>query len=1019
MPQLALFLFGAPRLERDGVPVRVQRRKVMALLVYLAVTGKSHARDTLATIFWPDDDPSSALAALRRTLSELRGIAGAKLIRADRDTVNWVGNSDFYLDVLEFRRRLEDVRSHPHALAQACSECMTSLAEAVQLYRADFLAGFSLKAGSTGFDEWLCLETESLRRELADVLKQLALIHQAHGEAVPAILFTRRWLTLDPTDETAHQLLMRLYAASGQRSAALRQYHECAQILGFELGISPTEETIELYERICLKEDWSQLLISTGGIQQKTDSTLRTNNLPIQFTSFIGRETEIAQIKDLFAQHRLVTLTGLGGVGKTRLSIQAAGEMLADFPDGVWYVELAHISDPELVLQTVVAALGLLEDPNRSMLEILSYFISSRELLLVLDNCEHLIESCAHLCSAILHNCPEVAILATSREALGIEGERAFHVPSLPTPERDQALELAAVRQYAAVQLFEERAGAALPGFQLTNENLTAVAQVCARLDGIPLAIELAAARVKLLRVQEIAQRLDDRFHLLTRGSRSALPRQQTLRASIDWSYQLLSEPEKILLRRLAVFAGGSTLEIIEAICAGEGMEAELILELLSGLVNKSIVIAERRQHEEARYRMLETVRQYAREKLSDSGELERQRNLQLEFYVAFCEEAYLHIHGAGRIEWTRRLKSEYANIREALEWAFQDSTLALQGLRIATALTDRFWVNQGLAEEGTNWLNTGLLVAGENLPKLMQARVYYCLSKVGAKPELSIEASEKSIALCREIGAAADEVLCSALIINPSNFQKSLAKAKEAVQIARRLKPANPWVLGGALLYYADVLSRHPQRILDDQAYAAAEESLQVHQSGDRWACAGLWIMGVIQTWRGQSEQAQQLFFQALELLREVEDKGGIHLALVMLAWFHRRTGNYRQSLQWCQEMHQAAKSAAHQDAFYTWVYSIGLLQASILNGPVSIWDPTAGMEAVQLYAFTQKSENNGVMRFISFMRTLEEDQHMIELLREKLGEAIYTKAWKEGQAMTLEQAVSLALEVLEPSTL
>ena len=296
-----------------------------------------------------------------------------------------------------------------------------------------------------------------------------------------------------------------------------------------------------------------------------------SHNLPLELTAFIGREKEIAQVQLLLHQHRLVTLTGSGGVGKTRLSIQVAGEMLTEFPQGIWYVELAPISDPDLVSHSVAAVLGLREEPNRPIIETLCHFLSNRELLLVLDNCEHLLAACAQLADALLRNAPKLRILISSREALGIAGEHPFRVPSLSLPDPKQMPPLEALQRYEAVQLFTERAGAVLPSFQVTAHNARAVAQICQRLDGIPLALELAAARLNMLTAEQLDSRLDHAFRLLTGGSRTALPRQQTLRAAIDWSYKLLSTSEQVLLRRLAVFAGGSTLEAAEAVCAGDG----------------------------------------------------------------------------------------------------------------------------------------------------------------------------------------------------------------------------------------------------------------------------------------------------------------------------------------------------------------------------------------------------------------------------------------------------------------
>ena len=296
-----------------------------------------------------------------------------------------------------------------------------------------------------------------------------------------------------------------------------------------------------------------------------------SHNLPRQFTNFIGREAEISQVKLLLEKHPMVTLTGSGGVGKTRLSIQVAQEILEGYPDGIWLVELASISDPDLVSKAVSSTLGLREDSGRPIQDTLVDFLSNKQALIVLDNCEHLILACVQLVDCLLSACPQLKLLTSSREALGVAGEMPYRVPSMPFPDLRKAPELSQLLHYEAVRLFVERANTVLPGFQLTDKNARAVVQICQRLDGIPLAIELAAARMGVLTTEQLAQRLDDAFRLLTGGSRTALPRQQTLRAAIDWSHQLLSDQEQVLLRRLSVFAGGCTLEAAEAVCGVEG----------------------------------------------------------------------------------------------------------------------------------------------------------------------------------------------------------------------------------------------------------------------------------------------------------------------------------------------------------------------------------------------------------------------------------------------------------------
>ncbi len=377
----------------------------------------------------------------------------------------------------------------------------------------------------------------------------------------------------------------------------------------------------------------------------ETGTKVTPNNLPSSLTTFIGREKEQAEILQRIGMHRLVTLTGSGGVGKTRISLEVGRQVLEEYVNGVWLAELAPLSNPELLPQTVASVFGIVTQATRSHTQLLISFLRPKTTLLILDNCEHLLDASATLTDALLKHCPHLKILATSREALGILGEVVYPMPSLRLPNLQQTLET--FRGYESVRLFEERARLAQPDFQLTMENASAIAQICSRLDGIPLAIELAAARVNMFSTTQIAARLDDRFNLLTGGSRTALPRQQTLRASIDWSWNLLSDPERVLLRCLAVFAGGWTLEAAESVCNGAGdIESNQVSELMTQLVAKSLVIANRQPGRERRFHLHETINQYAQEKLIEAGEQETIRSQHLKYFLDLSGRAELALRG-------------------------------------------------------------------------------------------------------------------------------------------------------------------------------------------------------------------------------------------------------------------------------------------------------------------------------------------------------------------------------------
>ncbi len=418
---------------------------------------------------------------------------------------------------------------------------------------------------------------------------------------------------------------------------------------------------------------------------------------------------------------RLITLIGTGGCGKTRLALEVGTALLGTYPDGIWLVELAPIGDPNLVASTVGTVLGLQDSANQSTLGHLVEVLRSRRLLLILDNCEHLLDACARLADTLLRGCPQVQILATSREALGIGGEVSWRVPSLAVPQSEKLPPIPDLLQIEAVRLFIERAQAVQPSFVLTSQNASAVAQICRRLDGIPLALELAAARLKGLSPEQLVSRLDLRFRLLTGGSRAALPRQQTLAAAVAWSYDLLTPTEQALFNRLAVFVDGFTLEAAETVCGDAGVED--VLDLLLRLVEKSLVIAEPGDNELDRYRLLETLRQYGRDKLVASGEVEVISRRHASFYLALAETAEPALHGSEQVAWLDRLEREHNNLRAAIEW-YEANDEWVEALRLAGAIS-WFWTVRGYYTEGRARLSVILEKAGSTAPPILRAQAY------------------------------------------------------------------------------------------------------------------------------------------------------------------------------------------------------------------------------------------------------------------------------------------------------
>jgi len=682
-PQLALHLLGPPKLELDNTPVTADRRKTLALLAYLALNREQYSREFLSALLWPEYDQEKAFTNLRHTLWETGQAIGEGWILASRDKIGINTDAPIWLDVAHFESIIAQSRSQTDISLRA-----SLLTDSVSIYRNHFLTGFSLKDAPT-FNEWAFAKSEELRRQLANALTMLSDDLCALGQSESAIPHTQRLITLDPLNEASHRQLMQVYIQAGQHNAALKQYQTCEKILRKEMNIDPQPETRALYKQIRKGE-----MKPTQPIIEKGTSAPR-HNLPYQLSKFIGREKELNEISDLIKNNRLVTLVGTGGIGKTRLSLKTGEQLLHEYADGVWFVELASLNDPARVSQIVATLFGLTEDSDESLTEKLIRVLRPKTTLLIFDNCEHLIDACAQLADVLLKNCPELKILATSREALNIKGEALYHAPSFELPDVQQILDK--LLEFESIQLFEERARLVQENFSLTMENASSIARICRRLDGIPLAIELAAARVNMLSTEQIAARLDESFHLLTSGSRSTLPRHQTIQASIDWSWKLLSESEQTLLRRLAVFAGGWTLEGAEAIGASEHINEIDVFDLLNNLVEKSLASF---NFENERYSMLETVRQYALQHLKAANEEETTRNKHLDFYVSLAEQAEPGLLGKEQGLWMEKLGEEQENIIAANDWCKHSPLRIERGFRLL-GNTRYYWQYAGLAKLG------------------------------------------------------------------------------------------------------------------------------------------------------------------------------------------------------------------------------------------------------------------------------------------------------------------------------
>jgi predicted ATPase/DNA-binding CsgD family transcriptional regulator len=702
--------------------------------------------------------------------------------------------------------------------------------------------------------------------------------------------------------------------------------------------------------------------------RDKTKISSRTN-LTHHLSSFVGRKKELAQVHQYLAHTRLLTLIGVGGCGKTRLAQQFATELLSShsFEDGVWFVELAALLDPGLVSQAVAQTLGVRESFEQPASESLIDHLTERSLLLVLDNCEHLRDTCAQLAEKLLLGSPRLKILATSREPLGLAGETTLLVPSLSLPESNHSLLPSDLIGYDAPALFIERAKSVLPSFMPTEQNMLAILQVCQRLDGIPLAIELAAARLNVLTVEQIAERLADRFTLLTTSNRLAvLPRHQTLRATIDWSYDLLSEKERILFRRLAVFSGGFTLGAAEAICAGEGLMHSETLDELSRLVSKSLVVADVFGQRQARYRTLEMIRQYALHLLREYGEEHALRDRHCDWFLVWAEAARTQWRGPQQKEVFDQLEAEHDNLRAALEWSKGDSSATQRGLRFGSALW-RFWEIHGHLREGLQHLTEILALPNAQARSAARAKALYGAGYLSMR-----QGTEKS-------------------------FASSETFMRESLAIAQELNEPQLIAFG---VYGLGILARYGGD--HEEAKRQLEESLTLfRQLGDRVGTyISLYNLAEAATARGEYEQAQSLHEESLALKRAQEDEWSIANSLVSLAMLARLQGNHQQAIERIQE-----GLTLFQKIGDTTNVAFCLLEFSIIAGLHG-----HSQLAVQIYAAADKLlEDLGYPRDHAYRA---ESERQLGITRSRIGEARFNAAWERGRLLRLIQAIEQAQE-------
>lgn len=689
-------------------------------------------------------------------------------------------------------------------------------------------------------------------------------------------------------------------------------------------------------------------------------------NLPVYLSAFIGREKEITEVQKLLSTHRLVTLTGAGGGGKTRLSATVANELVDNSKKRGWFIQFAPLFDAELVPQTIASTLGIHDVKNQSILDNLVENLRDQHSLLIFDNCEHLIDACADTANKILQTCPNIRILATSREPLNISGEVTYAIPPMSLPEQqpwrdpksgETALSL--YQESEAVKLFLNRAALVIPDFELTIENGSWVAEICRRLDGLPLAIELAAARVRTLSVKQIAERLNDRLNLLTGGSRSLPPRHQTLAATISWSYTLLTEDEQRLLQRLSVFSGGATLEAVEAVCSGDNIEKGNVLDMLSGLVDKSLVVANQNSNEK-RYFLLETIRDFALEKLGESPEKESTKDGHLDFFLQFTEEAEMKLRGPDRNISVRQLEEERDNIHAALDWALESQN-ADAGLRLASS-TSFFWADRGYIRERIRWLERAL----ERKQEASPAATAEALRNLGL---LLITSAER-------------------------DFDRTDDILKESLKLYQELEDKEG---------VASVLNFHGFNAIVEEDYALAKqflnESLALQRElGNPWGIAQtLQNFAPISIVEGDLESAKTFTEETIALFQEAGDHHSVTRTLTDYADIARMEGNTKRAMEILTEsLSQLAQYREQQWDIYTVLKNIAVLEIEQNNLK----------RAAILYGAANAIQDNIKMLSTTSIEN-ELDTKIQTIVKENLGNNEFDQLVERGRSMSPEQVI------------
>jgi predicted ATPase/DNA-binding SARP family transcriptional activator len=850
-PGVELHLLGEFSVAVNGAEIPKENwhsKKVRNLIKLLALAPGHHLhRDQVLETLWPDAGMTAAVNLFYQALHAARKILGPTPAAAHRylsyhkEILSLCPDDPLWIDVEAFEEQVSIAHQ---------SKSLSDHLRARDLYQGELLP-------EDRYETWTLTIRRTVNEQYINLLLEIARMYEEQQDYVRAVELLKDIIELDPVCEQAYARLMFLYVRLNHREQALQSYQQLVENLRSELDVAPGQHIVRLYQDIATgRLDISSLNTAV----QYLVSGQPCHNLPGSLTSFIGREKEIGEVARLVRGNRLMTLVGAGGVGKTRLAVRVGEELLAEFQQGVFIVEMAAISSLDVLVDTCARVLGVPEQPNRPIEASIQSYLEKKHFLLIIDNCEHLLEDTTKFVMQLMLHCPMLHILTTSRELLALPGEMIYYVPSLGFPDPQQGSPLESLQQFESVQLFVDRASLACSGFQLDQENAAAISIICRQLDGIPLAIELAAARVRILTPQHIASRLDDLFTLLNGGSKGQLPRHQTLQASISWSYELLSAEEQNLLQLLSVFAGSWSLTAAEAMGASRD-----ILAQLGALVDKSMIIFDSSiQDDQPRYRMLEIIRQYARRKLDAADGAQFAQKRHFTFYRRLAAQAEPCLRGKDMKAWFIRLEREMDNLRLAVNWAIVHDVEG--GMVLVTDLW-WFWHIRNHWKEAYQWLQRLLELesAGWGVEQMLvrgKARLVAALLK------------------------------CNYSFMSASDYRK----LEEAIDQLRTAGEEGLPFLGLALIYRAFIW---PEDEKTEEYLQQGYTLLQTcgscfHQSeGHRWSF-------LVFMRRGQYDLAEAAAQQALKLAQEIGDEDGIAVQYYQLARHAQETGKFAQAIDY-----------------------------------------------------------------------------------------------------------------------